>query len=50
VFAVGVNTLPSYTSISDAAVGNTIYNEDVSHRFYASSHIIVLKISILDNN
>jgi hypothetical protein len=31
-----INTLPSYTSISNAAVGNTIYNEDVSHRFYAS--------------
>jgi hypothetical protein len=29
------NTLPSYTTISNAAIGNTIYN-----RFYASSHII----------
>ena len=26
-----INTLPSYTSISSAAVGNTIYNYDV-HR------------------
>jgi len=40
-------TLPSYTSISNAAVGNTVYNYDVSHRFYASSHIIVAEISIL---
>jgi predicted transcriptional regulator len=32
-----INTLPSYTSISDAAVGNTVYNYDVSHRFYAQS-------------
>ena len=30
-----INTLPSYTGISNAAVDNTIYNEDVSHRFYA---------------
>jgi len=30
-----------------AAVGNTIYNYDVPHRFYASSHIIVDEISIL---
>jgi hypothetical protein len=37
-----INTLPSYTSISNAAVGNTIYNYDVSHRFYASSHVIVI--------
>ena len=41
-----INTLPSYTSISNAAVGNTIYNYDVSHRFYTSSHIIVVDISI----
>ena len=33
-----INTLPSYTSISNAAVGNTVYNQDVSQRFYASSH------------
>jgi hypothetical protein len=42
-----INTLPSYTSMSNAAVGNTIYNLDVSYRFYASSHIIVVEISIL---
>jgi len=39
-----INTLPSYTSISNAAVGNTMCNSDVSHRFYASSHIIVIEI------
>jgi len=42
-----INTLPSYTSISNAAFGNTIYNKDVSHRFYASSYAIVVEISIL---
>ena len=31
-----INTLPSYTSISNAAVANTVYNKDVSHRFYAT--------------
>ena len=30
------NTLQSYSSISNAAVGNTIYNSDVSHRFYVN--------------
>jgi hypothetical protein len=44
-----INTLTNYTSISNAAVGNTIYNLDVSHRVYASSHIIVVEISILEN-
>jgi len=44
-----INTLSSYTSISNTAVGNTIYNQDVSHRFYASSHVIVVEISILQN-
>ena len=39
-----INILPCYTSISNAAVGNTIYNSDVSHRFYASSYIIVVEI------
>jgi hypothetical protein len=34
-------------SMTNAAVYNTIYNQDVSHRFYASSHIIVVDISIL---
>jgi len=29
-----INTLPSYTSNSNAAVGNTIYNYDVSHTCY----------------
>ena len=29
-----INTLPSYTSISNPAVGNTIYNEDISQRFH----------------
>ena len=38
------NTLPSYTSISNSAVGNTIYNSDVSHRFYASFCNIVVEI------
>jgi len=42
-----ISTLPSHTSISNAAVGNTIYNYDVSHRLYGSSHIIVVEISIL---
>jgi len=42
-----INTLPSYTSISNAAVGNTVYNQDVSQRFYASSDITVVEISIL---
>jgi len=28
-----INTLPSYRSISNAAVGNTIYNQDVSLGF-----------------
>ena len=41
-----MSTLPSYTSISCAAVGNTIY-KDVLHRFYASFHTIVIEISIL---
>ena len=36
-----INTLPSYTGISNAAVGNTIYNEDVSHRFYANLHKVL---------
>ena len=31
-------TLPSYASISNAAVGNTIYNWHISHKIYASSH------------
>jgi len=39
-----INTLPSHTSISNAAVGNTVYSYDVSHRFYARYHIIVLEI------
>jgi len=42
-----MNTLPSYTSISNAAVGNRICNQGVSQRLYASSHIIVVEISIL---
>ena len=29
-----INTLPSYTSISSAAVGNTVYKCDVSQRFF----------------
>ena len=41
------HTLTSYTSISNAAVGNTIYIEDVSHWFCASSRFIVIEISIL---
>ena len=45
-----INVLPSYTSISNAAVGNTVYNYDVSHRLYASSHTIVTEISILKNH
>jgi len=39
--------LPNYTNVSKAAVGNTIYNYDVSHRFYASSHIIPLNVNII---
>jgi len=42
-----INNLSIYTSISNTAVGNTIYNYDVSHRFYASSHIMAVEISIL---
>jgi len=38
-----INTLPSYTSTSNAAVGNTIYNLDVTPKFYA----IVIEISAL---
>ena len=41
-----INTLPSYTGISNAAFGNTIHNYDVSRRFYASSHTIVVEISV----
>jgi len=41
---LAINTLPSYTSISNAAVGNTIYNLDISRGFYASYHIIVVEI------
>ena len=37
-----INTLPSYTSISNAVVGNTSYNEYVSHRYNVSSHVIVV--------
>jgi hypothetical protein len=37
--------LPSYTGISNGAVGNTIYNKDVSHRFYAIKYH---KITIMD--
>ena len=44
-----INTLPSYTSISNAALGNTVYNQDISHRLYASSHNIVVEISVLEN-
>jgi len=32
-----VSTLPSYTCMLNATVGNIIYNWDVSHMFYASS-------------
>jgi hypothetical protein len=39
--------LPSYVSMSNAAVGNTVYNYNASHRFYVSSHSIVLEISVL---
>ena len=42
-----INTLPSYTVISNAAAGNTIYNLDVSRGFYASTHIMVVEISVL---
>jgi hypothetical protein len=44
-----IDTLPSYTSISNAAVGNTIYNQDISHTLYASSHVIVVEKSVLQN-
>ena len=37
-----IKTLPSYTGISNAAVGNTVYTQDVSYRFYESSHTIVV--------
>jgi hypothetical protein len=45
-----INTLPSYTSISNAAVGNTVYNQDVSRRLCAISHTTVFEISILWNH
>jgi hypothetical protein len=45
-----INTLPSYTNISNAAVGNTISINDVSHRFNASSHITVVEISNIIKN
>ena len=38
-----INALPSYTSISNTAVGNTVYSQDTSHRFYAVQ-ISMLKI------
>ena len=37
-----INTLPSYTSISNAVVGNAVYNLDVSHGIYAGSDIIIV--------
>jgi hypothetical protein len=43
---LAITTLPSYTSIPNAAVGNTVYNYDVSHRLYASSRTTVVEISI----
>jgi hypothetical protein len=45
-----INALPSYTSISNAGVGNAVYSYNVSHRLYASSHTIVTEISILKNH
>ena len=45
-----INALPSYTGISNAAVGNTVYNCDVSRRLYASSRTMVTEISILKNH
>ena len=42
-----INISPSYRSVSNEAVGNTIYIYGVSHRFYASSHVVVVEISIL---
>jgi hypothetical protein len=44
-----INALPSYTSISIAAVDNTVYNYDVSHRLNAGSHTIGVEISILES-
>jgi hypothetical protein len=38
-----INTMSSYTSNLNAAVGKTIYHEDVSYRFYVISHIIVFE-------
>jgi len=38
-----INTLPSHTSISNAAVGNTIYNLKLFHIFYADG-ILMFKI------
>jgi len=45
-----INALPSYTSISNEAFGNAVYNYDVSHRLYARSHNVVTEISILKNH
>ena len=42
-----INTLPSYTSITNAAVGDTVYNYDFSRSFYVSSRILVVEISML---
>jgi hypothetical protein len=39
--------MPRDTSISNAAVGNEVFSQDVSHRSYASSDIVIVEISIL---
>jgi len=44
---LAINILPSYTGISNAALCNTLYNYDVSHRLYVNSTNIVVEISIL---
>jgi len=46
-----INTLPSYRSISNAAVGTTVYNLQlrVAHESYESPYIIVVEISVLQN-
>jgi hypothetical protein len=40
-----INTLTSHTSISNAAVRKTVYNQDVPHRFHAISPITVVEIT-----
>jgi len=37
-----ISNLPSYTSISNAAVGNAIYSSDVQHCIKPTSNILII--------